>query len=103
MSDNTTSWNSTAFNSVHLNHSTNVKEIAGVNSAGAVTVANTLSLYNAAPAPDTAVSGNTANLIIVIHDSGLMEFPDVEGNIILSRQKTLRKLVDKLIAMGIAT
>ena len=103
MSDNTTSWNSTAFNSVALNHTTLVKELAGVNSAGTVTVANTLTLYNAAPSPDAAVSANTANLVITVHDSGLIEFPDVEGNIILSRQKTLRKLVDKLISCGIAS
>jgi hypothetical protein len=103
MSDNTTSYNATAFNSVALNHTTLAKEIAGVNSTGVLTIANTLSITNFAPSPDAAVSANTTNCKLTIHDSGLMEFNDAEGNIVLSRQKTLRKFVEKLISCGIAS
>jgi hypothetical protein len=90
MSDNHTSWNATAFNTVVPDNNNAV-----FNSAGTVTIANTLSLNN--------VSEVTANVVITIHESGLLEFRDVTGNKIVSRQKTLRLLVEKLISCGIAS
>ena len=104
MSDNTTAYNSTAINSIHIDPAlepTDSAQVTTVNSTGTVTVSNTETLYNARPTPDAAVADNTATLVIVRHDNGLIEFPDVYGNIVHSRQKTLVKLVEKLIDCGI--
>jgi len=104
MPDSATSYNTTARQSVHIDPAqepTASNQVITVNSTGVVTVSNTETLLNARPVPDAAVSANTVTLVIKLHDSGLIEFPDVYGNIVHSRQVTLRKLVEKLIDCGI--
>jgi hypothetical protein len=104
MSDSTTSYNTTARQSVHIDPAEEPisdDQVTTVNSTGVVTVSNTETIVNARPTPDAAVADNTNTLVIKLHDSGLIEFPDVYGNIVHSRQVTLRKLVEKLIDCGI--
>jgi len=89
MSDNYTSYNTTAHNT----------GVSNTNTAATVTIANTLSIT-----PPVVVSPDGAHTVVLkIHDSGLMEFRDEQGNMVRSRQKTLRLFVEKLIASGIAS
>lgn len=104
MPDTQTSYNTTARQSIHIDPAeepTSDDQVTTVNSTGTVTVSNTETLVNARPEPDAPVANNTNTLVIKLHDSGLIEFPDVYGNVIHSRQKTLRLLVEKLIDCGI--
>lgn len=101
MSDNTTSWNATAHNTPSFGYAINSNGVAvsfdgQADTTGRTRIANTLSIVDAA-------NSNGATYDITVHDSGLIEFTDAQGNRILSRQKTLRLLVEKLIAIGIVS
>jgi len=104
MPDSATSYNTTARNSIKISPTlepTAINQVITVNSTGTVTVSNTEAIVNSRPAPDALVAQNTNTLAIKLHDSGLIEFNDVYGNVVHSRQVTLRKLVEKLIDCGI--
>jgi hypothetical protein len=91
MADSYTSYNTTA-------HNTSFNSTA-YNTSGNTTVQNTLAVVTVG-----AVSPDGANTFVLqVHDSGLMEFHDAQGNIVRSRQKTLKLFVEKMIASGLAT
>jgi hypothetical protein len=91
MTDTYSSYNTTA-------HNTSFNSTA-YNTNGSTTVKNTLAVVTVGVvSPD-----NTNNFTVQVHDSGLMEFHDAQGNLVRSRQKTLRQFVEKMIASGLAT
>ena len=99
MPDTQTSWNSTARNTKSYGYAINTTSglyTGQANSTGRTRIANTLAIVDAANA-------SAATWDITVHDSGLIEFTDVDGNTITTRQKTVRLLVEKLIALGIVS
>lgn len=82
-------------------HNTRIIGASTYNTNGTLTVQNTLTITNAA---SMRGAGEGANSVVIKQSpDGLVEFWDAQGNKIRSRQRTLQLLLEKLIAVGIAS
>ena len=82
-------------------HNTRIIGASTFNTNGTLTIQNTLTITNAASMRGATEGAN--NVKITQSPDGLVEFFDAQGNKIRSRQRTLQLLLEKLIAVGIAS
>ena len=82
-------------------HNTRIIGATTYNTNGTLTIQNTLTITNTTSMRGSGEGAN--NVKIMQSPDGLLEFWDVQGNKIRSRQRTLLLFVEKLIATGVAT